>query len=189
LSRLPRYQFDRAYVERLVAQDPETERHFAGYFGALLTLKLRSRLSSPSQIDDARQETFARVLTSLKQKGGLASPEALGAFVNTVCEHVLLEMYRAGSRATQLDEAFDAPDDRHVSAETSVLSGEARERVRAVLGSLPAKDRELLRRLFFEEADKDEICRELRVDRTYLRVLLHRAKARFRERIAHAEIG
>jgi hypothetical protein len=32
----------------------------------------------------------------------------------------------------------------------------------------------------FEGRDKDEVCRELNVDRGYLRVLLHRAKARFR---------
>jgi RNA polymerase sigma-70 factor (ECF subfamily) len=36
--------------------------------------------------------------------------------------------------------------------------------------------------LFFEERDKDDICRTLNVDRNYLRVLLHRAKAKFRDR-------
>jgi RNA polymerase sigma-70 factor (ECF subfamily) len=39
----------------------------------------------------------------------------------------------------------------------------------------------LLRWLFFDERDKDDICRELNIDRNYLRVLLHRAKNRFRE--------
>ena len=39
-----------------------------------------------------------------------------------------------------------------------------------------------MRWLFFEERDKDEICRELNVDRNYLRVLLHRAKSKFRDR-------
>jgi hypothetical protein len=31
-----------------------------------------------------------------------------------------------------------------------------------------------------EDADKDEVCRVHQVDREYLRVLLYRAKARFR---------
>ena len=35
-------------------------------------------------------------------------------------------------------------------------------------------------RLFVEERDKDDICRSLQIDRGYLRVLLHRAKQRFR---------
>src|ERR1044071_10272839 len=75
------YSFDGQYVERLIAGDPETERHFTEYFGDLLTLKLRSRLRSPALAEDARQETFVRVLTALKQKGSLANPESLGAFV------------------------------------------------------------------------------------------------------------
>jgi RNA polymerase sigma-70 factor (ECF subfamily) len=42
------------------------------------------------------------------------------------------------------------------------------------------RDRDLLRAIFLEEKDKNEICREFGVDREYLRVLLHRAKGRFR---------
>jgi RNA polymerase sigma-70 factor (ECF subfamily) len=52
--------------------------------------------------------------------------------------------------------------------------------VRAVLTGMPEKERRILRWLFFEERDKDEVCRQLKVDREYLRVLLHRAKLRFR---------
>ena len=48
------------------------------------------------------------------------------------------------------------------------------------MAALPDKERELLKWLFFDELDKDEICRRLNVDRNYLRVLLHRAKLRFR---------
>ncbi|HZC66221.1 MAG TPA: hypothetical protein VE545_06590 [Candidatus Dormibacteraeota bacterium] len=56
-----------------------------------------------------------------------------------------------------------------------------KERVRKVLLGMPRKDRDLLREIFFLEKDKDEICRERGVDREYLRVLVHRAKTRFRE--------
>ena len=50
-----------------------------------------------------------------------------------------------------------------------------------VLAGLPERDQTVIRCLFFEGRNKDEVCRELNVDRTYLRVLLHRAKNRFRE--------
>jgi hypothetical protein len=40
----PRFSFDENYVRRLIAEDPETERHFTEYFGDLLSIKLRSRL-------------------------------------------------------------------------------------------------------------------------------------------------
>jgi RNA polymerase sigma-70 factor (ECF subfamily) len=182
LPHLPRYEFDGAYVQRLIAEDPETERHFSRYFGELLTLKLRSRLSSAALIDDAKQETFARVLTSLKRKNGIAKPATLGAFVNAVCNNVLFELYRSSSRTTPLEENVDPPDTRRLDAVESMVAGEERVRVRRALEALPEKERKLLRALFFEERDKDMICRELHIDRNYLRVLLHRAKARFRER-------
>jgi len=180
LRPLPRFDFDGDYVERLVSEDAETERHFARYFGDLLSLKLRSRLRSAALVEDAKQEVFARVLTSLKRKGGLAVPETLGAFVNSVCNNVLLEMYRSGARTTPLDEGYDQADDRSASAESMIMAGEERARVRRALETLPEKERSLLRWIFFEERDKDEVCRDLNIERAYLRVLLHRAKARFR---------
>ena len=180
LPLLPRFEFTGDYVNRLASEDAETERHFAKYFGDLLSLKLRSRLRSAALVEDAKQETFARVLTSLKRKGGLAVPETLGAFVNSVCNNVLLEMYRSGSRTTPLDEDYDRPDDRFASAESMIVAEEQRARVRQALERLPDKERTLLRWVFFEGRDKDEVCRELNIDRSYLRVLIHRAKARFR---------
>ena len=178
----PRFSFDGDYVQRLIAGDPDTERHFTDYFGDLLTLKLRARLRSPAQVDDARQETFVRVLTTLKKKGGLATPESLGAFVNSVCNNVLLETYRGSGRHDQLDDESEGPAAGAPSPEWRILQGEERGQVRAAMAGMPEKDRELLRYLFFEERSKDDVCRELNVDRDYLRVLFHRAKQRFRER-------
>lgn len=51
---------------------------------------------------------------------------------------------------------------------------------RRVIDDLPDIDRRLMRALFVEERDKDEVCKEFSWDRSYLRVLLHRAKLRFR---------
>ena len=168
-------------MERLIAEDPETERHFTKYFGDLLSLKLRSRLRSPALVEDAKQETFLRVLTTLKQKKGLASAESLGAFVNGVCNNVLFELYRSEGRAAQMEEDVEISDEGRNGIETTLMASEQSARVRQALAALPEKERDLIRWLFFEERDKDEICRELNVDRNYLRVLLHRAKARFKD--------
>jgi hypothetical protein len=78
LRREPRHEFNRAYLDRLAAGDPEIERHFTKYFGELLSIKLRSRLRSPALIEDAKQETFLRVLNTLRQKGGIQSPGGVG---------------------------------------------------------------------------------------------------------------
>lgn len=176
-SSVQRHTFDDDYVQRIVSRDAETERHFTAYFGDLLTAKLRSRLRSPQAIEDVKQETFLRVLKTIRQKGGLADAPALGAFVNSVCNNVLFEFYRSEARTT---EAVQETQSGEISAETAMVDGEQRAEVREVLSALPEKDRMILRSLFFEDRDKDEVCRDLKVDREYLRVLLHRAKLRFR---------
>lgn len=178
---MQRFEFDAEYIGRLVSADPETERHFTQYFGQLLTLKLRSRLRTPAQVEDAKQETFVRVLTTLKQKGGIAAAGSLGAFVNGVCNNVLFELYRGNAKSTALDEEYDEVDGR-AGADSVLIAGEERQTVQKALAALPQRDQDLLKWLFFDERDKNDICRDLQIDRNYLRVLLHRAKSQFRDR-------
>ncbi len=173
--------FDAAYLEALRAGDPRTQEHFVCYFTELLQLKLRSRLRSPQAIEDVRQETFARVLRIIAKENGLRQPERLGPFVNTVCNNVLLEHYRQSSRSDSLDEE-GAPElpARGESVHDAVASKQMGEQVRDVLGGLPEHDRSLLKAVFLDERDREEVCREFGVDRDYLRVLLHRAKSVFK---------
>ena len=180
----PRFSFDDAYVRRLIAEDPETEQHFTEYFGDLLSIKLRSRVRSPELVEDARQETFVRVLTTLKRKSGLDDAASLGAFVNAVCNNVLRETFRSTGRTTALDDESREPPAAEPSVEWRVLKFEERIKVRQAIAGLQPKDKALIRWLFFEDRDKDDVCRELQIDREYLRVLLHRAKQRFRDRFS-----
>ena len=177
---LERKVFDQEYVNRLTEGDPETEAHFTDYFGALLLIKLRGRLRSPQLIEDVRQETFLRVLNVLRKKGGVQHPERLGAFVNSVCENVLSESFRAGSRFQQVPENAVEQADENASAESHCLSEERKSIIRRVMITLAHPDQQILRKVFLEEQDKDEICKEMGIDRDYLRVRVHRALARFR---------
>lgn len=177
---LERQSFDQEYVRRLTEGDPEVERNFTDYFGDLLLIKLRSRLRSRQFVEDAKQETFLRVLTTLRKKGGLEHPERLGAFVNSVCNNVLFEFFRSESRTYPMTADGPEPADEHPDLETALVSEERNGQVRAILAELPKKDRELLKTLLLEERDKTEVARDLNVNREYLRVLLHRAKSRFR---------
>jgi len=172
--------FDQDYVRLLTDGDPAVERHFVSYFGELIRIKLRSKLRSPELAEEVRQETFLRVLNTLRRKGGLQHPERLGAFVNTMCNNVTYEALRAETRTNPYpDEEFD-PVDIRVDVESELVTDERKRMVKTVLSGLSAKDQDLLRSVFFEEKDKDEICRQLNVDREYLRVLIHRAKECFR---------
>jgi RNA polymerase sigma-70 factor (ECF subfamily) len=171
--------FDAPYVERLRLADPVTEGHFTQYFGELLNLKLRHRLRSMQLVEDVRQETLLRVLRIVRSKG-IEHPERLGAFVHSVCNNVLFEQIRSEGRHAPMAEDAPEPADTRVDIEAPVFNEEMRELIDDILDALPAKDRSILRMLFLEETPKEEICRLLNVDGDYLRVLLHRAKSRFR---------
>jgi RNA polymerase sigma-70 factor (ECF subfamily) len=173
--------FDAGYIENLRAGDRATQDHFVGYFSELLHLKLRSRLQSPQAVEDVRQETFARVLAILRKENALRQPERFGAFVNTVCNNVLLEHYRSSSRSQSLDEeGMPEPQAKTADVISVIASSQLCARVREILLDLPPRDRSLLKAVFLEERDRDEVCREFGVDREYLRVLLHRAKQDFK---------
>lgn len=167
-------------MERLLAGDQETEAHFSKYFGELLQIKLRARLRSAQLIEDIRQETFLRVFRSLRQ-GSVQHPERIGAFVNAVCNNVMMEQIRASARSSPAGEEYTEFPDSSPHADTLLINDERLQQVRKILGELPAKDRDLLRAVFINEEDKDAVCLRFNVDRQYLRVLLHRARARMRQ--------
>ncbi len=172
------YSFDESYVQRLMAGDPATQQHFVSYFSELILIKLRARFLPTDLIEDIKQETFLRVLGTVR-KQGVQHPERFGAFVNSVCNNVLLEQYRSSARTENMDDEFDPPD-KTIDLDRQLVTQESQRQVTTVLERMTERDRRLLRAIFLEEADKNQVCKEYGVDRDYLRVLVHRAKQQFR---------
>lgn len=173
------FVFDDDYVRRLREGDRETAAHFHAYFRELLLLKLRRRLRSLEAIDEVRQEVFTRCIANLHQ---LNDARKLGAFVNSICNRVLMEYYRAEGRTESLEEQADIALSESLSNSMDAALDSARNtaRVRRVLETLPERDAQILRAVFLEEADKEEICTRFGIERDYLRVLVHRAKEKFK---------
>jgi RNA polymerase sigma-70 factor (ECF subfamily) len=123
-----------------------------------------------------------RVLVILRTERGLKQPDRLGAFVNSVCNNVLLEHYRSKYKAESTLE--NENDDVFVTRAPSALSlletKDAERVVRQILNELTERDRRLLQSVLLEERDKDAVCAEFGITREYLRVLLHRAKQSFK---------
>ena len=121
------------------------------------------------------------MLAAVRKEGSLRQPERLGPFVNTVCNNVLLEYYRQAGRTDSLDdEGMPEPPARGTGILDAIQSKQMGEQVRTVLEDLGEHDRSLLKAVFLDDRDRDEVCREFGVDRDYLRVLLHRAKHAFK---------
>ena len=158
-----------------------TQQHFVGYFTELLHLKLRSRLQSPQAIEDVRQETFAACFAYSARENALRQPDRFGAFVNTVCNNVLLEHYRSSSRSQSLDEeGMPEPQATGADVVSLIASTPVKSQGTGDSARFAARDRSLLKAVFLDERDRDDVCRDFGVDREYLRVLLHRAKQDFK---------
>lgn len=171
-------EFDAAYVDRLRQKDPTTQRHFFAHFRSVLVTRLQYKLRSPQLVEDVAQETFLRVLAHI-EKGTVI--EKLPAFLHSVSQNVMLEFLRGEKRHMPgREEMPELPDDA-AGAHDRLVTKERKQAVRQILDTMPEKDRHLLERLFLDEADREEVCAEMQVDGDYLRVLLHRAKNKFRE--------
>ena len=181
------FPFDADYVRRLTESDAETEQHFVGYFSPLLLSRLKQRLRSHEQLEDLRQEVFLRVFRSLRQRAGLRRPECLGAYVYSICNNVVLEYLRGKDKPEDWDERVEERRDPGACVERELVNEEQSRQMLSLMKRMTPKDRFLICAIFLDERDKDEVCREQGVRRDYLRVLLYRARKRFRQLLAETQ--
>jgi len=172
------YSFDADYLRRLQERDSDTETHFAEYFGKRLQVKLRSRGFATATVEDITQDTFLRVLTNVRN-GAVVHPERFGAYVSSVCDNVIREQYRTHKRNQHLDVELVDPPDARTNLEATLLRKEKRRIVSEILDAMPAKKRNILRAVLFEQLDREELCTRFNVKGDYLRVLLFRAREDF----------
>ena len=179
------FTFDDEYVRRLREGDRWTEEHFYSYFQQLLLIKLRRRLALDG--GDRRRAAggfrprfpdFARARRRHSRR-----PQA-----RRVRQHAsaTTSSSRTTGRTTAPSRSLDAHLERLTSeedVEDELINGRGARarppRHQRVAGTRDA--RRFSRAIFLEERPKDDVCEEFGVDRGYLRVLLHRAKEKFRE--------
>jgi RNA polymerase sigma-70 factor, ECF subfamily len=127
--------------------------------------------------EDLVQETMARFLTALNNDA-IRKPESIGAFLNGICNRVIME-YR---RRSQREELFgaDAPTiAQPIAPELEWM--EAKETIDSILPLLPDRERRVLRAFYLEERSKEELCHEFGITEAHFRLILFRAKDRFRK--------
>ncbi len=178
-------EFGSAYLKNLRLRDPQTEAHFAAYFSGYLENKLHNRLRNRDLAEDIRQETLVRVLEAVYNKPELKHPERFGAFVNSVCNHVLLEYWRrkgTGGESPELPVQIDTRRNPESAAQLTQEIGELRK----AFVKLQKRDRELLRMIYWDETDRHEISRITHMSADNVRVTLHRAKRAVRKYLEQA---
>ena len=146
-----------------------------------LRLKLRYKVlyhlgHHCADVDDLVQETLARYFRA-EQRGQIRNTEEFGAFLNGVCRNVILEYRRRQRREPLADPEVPVPD-TGVRPEAEVF--EMRDAIDHSLSDLAERDRAILRSLYLEGRDKEAICRQWGMTDAQFRVVLFRAKERFR---------
>ena len=128
-------------------------------------------------VEDLVQETMARFL-HLAADEKIRNPASVGAFLNGICNNVILEYRRHLWREEPYEQ--ESRQDR-MAPETDTDLMEAREAIDAALAQLSDRDHILLRSFYLEERSSAEICEALGTTDDRLRVALFRAKKRFRK--------
>jgi RNA polymerase sigma-70 factor, ECF subfamily len=146
-----------------------------------LRLKLRYKVlyhvgHNCADVDDLVQESLVRFFRA-EQRNTIRNTEESGAFINGVCRNVILEYRRRMRREPLADPDIPIPD-AGVRPDAEIL--EMRDAIDSGLAELAERDRTILRALYLDGKEKDEICREWGMTDAQFRVVLFRAKERFR---------
>jgi len=146
-----------------------------------LRLKLRYKVlyhlgRGCADVDDLVQESLVRFFRA-EQRKQIRNTEEFGAFLNGVCRNVILEYRRRRRREPPLDPEVPIPDPG-VRPDADIF--ELRNAIDNGLAELAERDRAILRALYLEGREKEEICREWGMTDAQFRVVLFRAKERFR---------
>ena len=166
-----------------MAQSPPVTEALEGNLAQQYWERLRvfgaRRLGDAALAEDLAQEVLRRVTEALRT-GRVENLEALPAFVFQTATHLCMHHYRsrgreerALSRLAGMDPGNPAPGPLEV-----LMSEESRGVVRSALDRLDTSDRDLLRRIYFDDEPSAETARRLQVTPGALRVRKHRALER-----------
>jgi RNA polymerase sigma-70 factor, ECF subfamily len=162
-------------VPRIVAAMNLSEDEFEQF-----RVRLRSKVSydvgfACPDIDDIVQETLARFMVAAREDK-IFNPAAIGAFLNGICRNVISEYRRRTMREDPMPEIV--PEQTSSALETDLF--DLRQAIQQGLAELTERDARVLRSFYLEEKSKEEILRDTGMSDQNFRVVLCRAKERFR---------
>jgi len=177
-------------VARIGRGARDAEEAMVRRYGPGLLYLLKRRTRDADLALDLRQDTF-RVAIEKLRAGPLDEPERLAAYLRGVALNLWIAHQRKHARrATTADsDAVEAAAD---AGERGPFENVSRAQVRDAVGVLldelgTPRDREILKRVYLRDEDKEDVCAALGVDATHFNRVLFRAKQRFRELLVRAD--
>jgi len=175
---------DRELVARIERGERTAEAELVRRFGQAVKLILFKRTGKAHLVNDLVQDTFVVALRRLRA-GEMRNPGALSAFIRQIAVNVSIEHFRREKRFVPQSDEIISIYVTHRDYKAKLLDT---PRLRALLEnalnqlSMP-RDREMLRRFYLLDEDKEWICSDLGLSATHFDRVLYRAKQRMRELI------
>ena len=116
-------------------------------------------LRSREDAEDARAETFLRVLRALRE-GRLRTASALTAFILETTRNVIRERVRQTARVDQLDTGA-AEQSGALSVEAAFVDPYARRAIERTIDELRPRERAFLRMFYYDELSKADARRRV----------------------------
>ncbi len=175
-------------VERIENGDAEAEAELVAQFARGVRLILLNRTGDPHVANDLCQDTFIVVLRKLRARE-LRNPDSLAAFISQVAVNICIQYFRKESRFAHSPDGIIDENVAHIEQhDKEVDFVAARELLDDALEQLAvSRDREILRRFYLSDDDKEVICRDLELSPAHFDRVLYRAKQRMRELIDQKE--
>jgi RNA polymerase sigma-70 factor (ECF subfamily) len=179
---------EQSLMVRIAGGDRAAEAEFVRLFerGVRVLVRRRCRPGDPI-VDDLVQDVLSGVLERLRA-GAIHDPSALPAYVQSAVVYATSAEYRR-RRPTLPEGAIEQIADGETPGsrlDATQLAGLLRD----LLASMAvARDREILRRFYLEEEDKDSVCRALAIDPGHFHRVMFRARERLRIMAEQAGIG
>jgi len=166
-------------VTRIQRGDAEAEAALYEKFSARVYFLALSETHSKEDAEDARAETFLRVIQALRQDK-LRSADSLPSFIVGITLNVIRELIRQKYRVGSLEDyEYDIAGDG--SLENNLLDAETSRALEEVARQLKPREQQFLRMYYYEELSKEEIARKLGVPEERVRLIKSRALRSFRE--------
>lgn len=156
--------------------DEFVRRHYAG-----LQSLLRRKIRDPAVAADLLNEAVATAM-SHSRDGRVEQPDRMAGYVYRVA----LNLYRNYRREfANRPELRAGPEDIHRipdrDGESEPVDLGLLQRVRTLIGELPTpRDREIVKRFYLDEEDKESICRALDLSPLHFDRVIFRARQRLR---------
>jgi len=170
---------DVGLVERISHGEAAAEAALYEKYSARVYYLGLGELRSPEDAEDARSETFLRVLQAIRGNR-LRSPEALSSFVLNTTRNVVREQLRQKRRTESIDDQPSA-DEGSYEQHHAFLDADAKNAIDKVVQRLKAREQAFLRMYYYEELPNSEIARRLQIKEERLRLIKSRALKSFRE--------